>query len=45
MAPMGDDNAQHNLACGGSRFVEDVRVLEDGRVEARVWSLSWQQPV
>ncbi len=42
---MGDDNPQHNLACGGARFVEDLRVLESGRVEARLWSLARQQPV
>jgi hypothetical protein len=42
---MNDDNAQHNLASSGARFVQDVRVLEGGRVEARVWSLSRQEPV
>jgi hypothetical protein len=45
MAPMGDDDAQHNLASGGARFVQDVRVLEGGRVEARVWSLARQAPM
>jgi hypothetical protein len=42
---MGDDNPQHNLASGGARFVQDVRVLEGGRIEAKLWSLARQQPV
>jgi hypothetical protein len=42
---MNDDNLQHNLASGGARFVQDLRILEGGRAEARVWSLSRQQPV
>jgi hypothetical protein len=42
---MGDDNAQHNLACGGAWFVEDPHVLEGGRIEAKLWSLARRQPV
>ncbi len=42
---MNDDDAQHNLASGGARFVEDLRILEGGRVEARMWSLTRHAPI
>jgi hypothetical protein len=42
---MNDDDLQHNLASGGGRFVQDLRILEGGRIEAKLWSLARQQPV
>ena len=35
---MNDDNLQHRLLREPARFVEDVRIAHDGRVQARFWS-------
>jgi hypothetical protein len=40
-----DDNLQPRLLREPARFVEDVRVAADGQVQARIWSMTRQEPV